>query len=458
MKRVFYFLLSSFVLFVSCNNGSPLNRQYRIQENGLYGFIDSLGNVVIGPQYKYVGNFAEDGYACVISDIRIEKDTSAFLALIDHDLTKDSILRITYGYINRDNELIIDTVNHISISYMGLADWGGMQTIKSAHKYIDNKLEFRSALLDVLSLCNGLFVFQDEKTKLFGYKDANGNVKIGAKYNNCHNFSNGVAVVSENKRGKDLDLSKTFNNCCVINTEGESIISGYTIIQDFRENGMTWALTTSIDFDKNDIKRDWVQIDKKGTIKMGPVTHNVSWVYNNDTYPICVIDGPFGSYYTFLDEKGDFLSDFNRDHMLNLDGNNKERGELFADVTRFSNGFVGIKGYNENGQSAWQFFDKNLMPQSEPYDTLLPFSEGLAAVKELTFIGDMSSHWGKWGFVRMEGGDSAIVQAIPYSFSECGSFNGGLAYFMNKGTTFDVEGYINRSGQVIWQTKRMRIK
>ena len=46
--------------------------------------------------------------------------------------------------------------------------------------------------------------------------------------------------------------------------------------------------------------------------------------------------------------------------------------------------------------------------------------------------------------------------SIPSSFSECGSFAGGLAYFMNYGTTFDVEGYINKQGKIIWQTKRKK--
>lgn len=132
------------------------------------------------------------------------------------------------------------------------------------------------------------------------------------------------------------------------------------------------------------------------------------------------------------------------------------RSELFKDVTRFSDGVAGIKGYNDNGQSAWYFVEKNFLPMSEPYDSLLSFSEGFAAVKELTFIGEQSSHWGKWGFVKMQSPDSTIVQAIPYSFSECGSFHGGLAYFLNEGSTFDMEGFINYQGKIVWQTKRAK--
>lgn len=57
MTRHFFFLLTALVFFASCKNE---NRLYRIQENGLYGFIDSIGNVVIEPQYKYVSPFTKD--------------------------------------------------------------------------------------------------------------------------------------------------------------------------------------------------------------------------------------------------------------------------------------------------------------------------------------------------------------------------------------------------------------
>ena len=62
---------------------------------------------------------------------------------------------------------------------------------------------------------------------------------------------------------------------------------------------------------------------------------------------------------------------------------------------------------------------------------------------------------GKWGFISMDA-DSTLSLSIPYSFSECGSFTGGLAYFMNTGATFDIEGYINKQGKIIWQTKRKK--
>ena len=451
-KGIFLFMMLS-LAFISCNK--PQNHLYRVQENGLYGFIDSLGNVVIEPQYKYVGFFTKDGYACVVSDIKLEKDSS-YSTLNDLDSSNisdiaDSCLLITYGYINLENELVVDTINHIYIPFRSLYDWGDRPLVHFAQKYINGQLDFRSNMLHELNLSDGLFVFQDEKSKLFGYKDANGKVKIEANYRSCHQFCDGVAVVRDIKKPIN-DIGEMLNNAGVIDTDGHLIVSDYTHIQNYNNKGLTWALTTYISREENTIKKDWVQLDKKGNIKTGPIS-NIDWIYNTEQFPVCVCN-MLGTYYTFLDENGDFLSDFNNDKMLQISFKGNERDELFTDVTYFSNGVAGIKGYNQQGESAWFFIDRNFYPMSEPYDSLLPFSESLAAVKQLTNTGERSPHLGKWGFVKMETPDSVISQAIPFSFSECGSFSGGLAYFRNEGSTFDVEGFINKQGNIVWQTKR----
>ena len=61
-------------------------------EDGLYGFVDSTGSVVITPQYKYVSRFNQYGYAAVITDysLRIEKGKFGIA---------DTLLHIKYGII-----------------------------------------------------------------------------------------------------------------------------------------------------------------------------------------------------------------------------------------------------------------------------------------------------------------------------------------------------------------------
>lgn len=461
MNKSYLSLLFVVLTLLSCNNND--SRLYRVQVNGLYGFIDSIGNVIIDPQYKYVGAFSKDGYACVISHINIEEEASPFSKFDIPGVSKnmDSCVYIKYGYINKKNELVVDTTNLLRIPFYSINDWGGPNLIEFAHKYIANNLDFRESALNELILNDGLFVFQDRDSKLFGYKDIEGNIRIKPKYEFCRMFSNGVAVVKykkdqeKNDKISDSSITELLNSTGVIDVNGNMVVTDYAKINDYNKDGLTWALSASFSLDDNEINRDWVQIDKQGDIKKGPIS-NIAHIYNNQEYPIIEIDmGSMGFYYSFLDENGDYLTDFNDDKVLSLNFDGSKRSELFKDVTRFSSGLAGTIGYNSEGESAWLFCDRNLEPVSEPYDSLLPFSEGLAAVKQLTHLDKLQSHMGKWGFISMDA-DSILSLSIPYSFSECGSFTGGLAYFMNTGVTFDIEGYINKQGKIIWKTKRKK--
>ncbi|MBP5759736.1 MAG: hypothetical protein J6W45_10070, partial [Bacteroidales bacterium] len=78
---------------------------------------------------------------------------------------------------------------------------------------------------------------------------------------------------------------------------------------------------------------------------------------------------------------------------------------------------------------------------------------------------------GKWGYItkiknkykkhKIKGiysvaDEKVMSQKIPFSFDKCGNFHKGLAYFMKEGTVYNIEGYINTNGQVIWQTERKK--
>ena len=73
----------------------------------------------------------------------------------DAELTNnfpDSCVRITYGYIDRKNELIVDTINQISIPFISLTYWGNEALIEFAEKYSNGNLDFRSYFLLELSI------------------------------------------------------------------------------------------------------------------------------------------------------------------------------------------------------------------------------------------------------------------------------------------------------------------
>jgi hypothetical protein len=105
MKNIIAIIISILALsgVLSCSDTNK--RLLRIQENGKYGFIDTLGNIVINPQYKYVGGFTKDGYALVIKKASIENDT----------------LSLTYGYIDINNKFVVDTTNLLRVSIPDLS-------------------------------------------------------------------------------------------------------------------------------------------------------------------------------------------------------------------------------------------------------------------------------------------------------------------------------------------------
>lgn len=431
MKKISFIILASIYILCSCSQNTRL---WRIQEDGLYGFIDSVGNVVIKPQYKYVGEF-RSGYACVISDIQLVKKN-----------TLD--LKVKYGYIDTDNNLVIDTTNIVVFTLD--------QSMADIHKRFSNKqLNFRDFAFAKLDLVDDRFIFQDEKTMKFGYKNSEGKVVISPIYLSAESFANGRAVVQDTINYEEaimdgkLDYT-IFNKCGAIDIDGNKVIkSEYAYISPFSREKNTWACFLTHNEQYDTFQKQWVLIDENGTVLIPP---SPMWdhVYNSDEGVYVGQISTFGlTYYTFIDKLGVSLTDYDHNGSLQLSFGEDGKSEVLNDVTSFSEGFAGIKGQYGN-KSAWYFADINLDSNFTPYDSLQRYSEGLAAVKQyVDESAALSLRGGSWGYI-----DKKANVVIPYQFTDCGSFKGSLAYFKKWGSTFDIEGYINKQGEIVWQTKK----
>lgn len=437
-KNLTTILLASIAFLCSYSQNTKL---WRIQENDLFGFIDSVGNVVIEPQYKYVGNF-RSGYACIITD--------AQLKIKDNVLKKDTMLKVNYGYIDIDNNLVIDTTNiavfNVDPSMFDFPNF-----------FSSEKIDFRDCPLSKLDLVDDRFLFQDEKTMKFGYKNSEGEIVIPPIYRDAGPFSNGRAVVQDTinyensfKNGK-FDIA-IFNNCGAIDVDGNKVVkSEYAYISQFSRNKESWACFLTESEEHGTINKHWVLIDNKGKVLIPP-SPMCDHIYNSDDgLYVCRMNTLGIITYTFIDKLGNFLTDYNHDGILTLPFSEGEESECLNDVTAFSEGFAGVKGrYGES--SVWYFVDRKFDSDFIPYDSLQCFSEGLAAVKQyVDESDDVWSHGGKWGFI-----DKKANIVIPYQYSDCGSFRGPLAYFKKWGSTYDIEGYINKQGEIVWQTRRKK--
>ena len=431
--RVLFLGLMTLLVF-SCQKQERL---WRIQENGLYGFIDSLGNVVIEPQYKYVGNF-RSGYACVITEAKLNIRETFFGR-------KDTTLMVKYGYIDMDNNIVIDTSN-IAILHVNPY----MYSFPSM--FSEKKLRFRDVVFTELDLVDDRFPYQDEKKRFWGYKNSEGDIAIEPRFSYAQSFANGRAVVRDTtmsipSKGNEIDMSM-FNQNGVIDVNGNVVVNfEYSYISQFGKNKETWACILGRDEEYGSFFKQWVLIDENGKVLMPP-SRMWDFVYNSDEGLYVGQMKSFGIVdYTFFDKSGNYLTDYDHDGSLTCSFKEGGKWETLSDVTAFSEGFAGIKGRYGN-RSVWYFANKKLESICIPYDSVLCFSNGLAAVKRYVDDPYHSPDSGNWGYI-----DKKANVVIPYQFSDCGSFIGALAYFKKCGTAYDIEGYINKKGDIVWQTR-----
>ena len=453
-------------------------RLYRIQENGKYGFIDSLGKVVINPQYKYISAFNNDGFALVICDAKIiQFDNSdpinqrlePLYRVLYHsdDLSYNPLdsLSITYGFINMKNELVVDTANVLSLSFADSSVFWfkqEMSPLDFVEQFHSGSLPFRTTIWEELQLSEDRYLFQDPNSHLFGYKNLKGEIIINPVFSyGSHFFKNRAFVCADFKNSSDTlnNHSNDLNKYGLIDINGNYLKeSTWCDVSPYNTWGLAWVLNAVVDSNYQ-TNTDWQQIDLDGNATIGPIQGGpcLNMIYNNylspdKLYIYELVSPDIGTLYTYVDENGLFLSDFDHDNLLSIDFSDDSKNELYSNVTPFSEGVAARKIFNKNNnQSAWIFVNKSLNYISEPYDSVVPFSEGLAGVQENTREMEGLPHLGKWGFVNHN-----FETVIPFKFSEIEMFVGGLSYAKISGTTYDKEGYINKKGEFVWSCNRRK--
>lgn len=476
-KNILLILVSLLaVTFCSCKdekvNSQPL---FIIEENGLYGFVDTLGNKVINPQFLAVSPF-HDGLAAVVVDTlyRWSKDKT----LSDVGLAKKSkkrfYLYIKYGYIDKNGVFVVapDMVRRNVIEYKDFADGKKMQAYmakkESAFKYSD-----------------GLIGFQDTVSDKFGFIDSLGNIKIEPKYHEIKSFSNGLAAVSSFVKN---DPVKQHWYWGFIDKTGKCI-SGFCYdylgsVNDNRAIGMRWSQYSEKQKPMNVLDTDEngnIELNEDGSLKTheieespenmysaitilfdgkGHVIRNdlsSSYVYSDfkKGQGVCVAELNFSSpyllasKYRFVDTNGNFLKPFygiSEDKGMRLLQSGKYLGYLpedaiVNDVTYMSDGYAGFAVGEDTLK--WYFLDRHLfvckpINDWDCYEGILPFNYGLAAIK----------HNGKWGYVN-----TRFEVVIPLKYDSCEIATPYLCkvYQKHEGTNYVVESWVNRKDSIVWQ-------
>lgn len=184
---IFLIFLFQSVVFASTSISSEENDlPIRYSEDGLWGFIDSEGNVIIEPQYISVGYFTEDGIADVKRD-------DGFVGAIDK--SGKIVVPFKYKYIGAfHNGRAIASYESSSIAtYFFINEKGNI---------ISNK---KSPYM--WSFSEGYAAYTKNNKVSYLNTDM---VFVGGLYDYAENFDNGYARVCNNKKWGMID--KNFEN------------------------------------------------------------------------------------------------------------------------------------------------------------------------------------------------------------------------------------------------------
>lgn len=436
-------------MMASCNEKKPFDGYlYPIRENGLYGFIDSVGNKIIEPEFLWVSTF-HNGLAMAVVDTiyRVVPDSMAYEVG-----ERDTILNVyrmyaKYGYIDKSGDFVIEPkfVCYVDMPKIGFVadDMSGCNNIFSRFTFNSNRA-----------------VFYDTLTWKSGYIDTKGNVTIESIYYNAEAFNNGRAVV-----GKFEGVPVFINDMCLnpskiryayIDTTGTAKTDyKYENLSKFNSNrGIGSYYEIFVDsLLKGSFTKHIYIINEEGKEIKSLSFFNQFYGYGRDGICIArqvmhlkVFDGMPDSY-SYIDVNGDFLEPLLGLSESQIDSLNRcddimgvlNDDATIVSTTFFSNGFAGISLDGKH----WLVIDKYLIVHGygdkSVFDDFKGFYNGLAAVKRN----------GKWGFINKR-----IKEIIPCKYDSCG----GAYPYLEEVFEYDIQGevkkkaYINRKDSLVWES------
>lgn len=444
------FIVCSIMMMASCNKNKPFDGYlYPIRENGLYGFIDSVGNRIIEPEFLWVSTF-HNGLAMVVVDtiFRVVPDSMAYEVG-----ERDTIINVyrmyaKYGYIDKSGEFAIEPK---FVSYVIMPETG----------FVAKNMDECGNALYRHSFRNKRAMFYDTSTWKNGYIDTKGVVAIKPKYYYSEPFSQGLAVVRDNVGEqlylKEWRLTASKLRCTYIDTTGNALtdfkfeklsqFNGRCGIGSFKE-----VFNASSDENGSFTEHNYI-IDSKGDLGKDLGFFDEFYGFSRDGVSVTrqimrlqVYDGMQDSY-SFIDEKGNYLKPLKglSDYQLDSLGRCDDIMQVFpedvdiVDATYFSNGFAGVSPDGEH----WFVIDKYLIihgyGEESIFDGFRAFNNGLAAVKKN----------GKWGFINRK-----IKEQIPCKYDSCGA----VYPYLEEVFEYDIQGevkkraYINRKDSLVWES------
>lgn len=458
-RRFIFSILLALFLLPSCTQRSRYQDSYIIEVDGKKGLIDSVGNVIVEPRFVEITPILRNGFATVIIDTLMKRRCdSTIFGVKTYD-----VIQVKYGYINSSNKFLFKEPSFSEIKIQPDFD--------VAHLLFDFCINH--------SFSNGLAVVEN-KSFLCGYRNLKGDTIIPCIYSNAKVFSENRAVVQKpfsmdsiknrsnrnsykygfiDKNGKEVSQFNfvsltTLRRNRSIGVIGYESYDGYEIDGELKKNADG---SVSIDYSKRSkVENDGVPeigissflIDENGNIVS---RLDMSYSYSNFSDDDIAIAVPNfwselmgGAGFGFIDKNGKILKPldgFSEEQFDSLRQYDYVRGVLpqditILDATRFTDGFAGVKLFNE----LWVFVDKHLVVYGkkgeEAFQDAGPFSHGLAAVKRD----------GKWGYI-----DNKFNILIPCQYDSCCPAGRNLSKIYQYYNNIKTTSYIDRTNKIVWQ-------
>lgn len=452
------FVIVTCVSIIACTIWKQHDRKfssylYPICENGLYGYIDSVGNKIIEPQFLWCSTFSNGLAMVAVDTIYITMLDSLSYEIGEQDtITKERRLLVKYGYIDKMGNFVIHPT---LVTYVRIPD---------EPLFVHNMNECSTAL-ERHRFRNRHAVFIDTTTWKRGYINTEGTISINPIYYFARPFSDGLAIaydaVAEPLYVNKVCVYRSKLRCAYIDTTGHAVTEFmYETLTPF-SSGRGIGTYTKIGKEPIAVDDTVIELESLSQPKFllnnhGKVLKELDFMnkyHGFSTDGICVAEDEvmqrlgLGVSFSYIDTTGHYLEP--------LRGLSEPEGAallerddvigIFDDKIKMKNVTFfrdGLAGASPDGVH-WVIIDKYLAAhgygEESVFENVLGFGNGLCPVKKN----------GKWGYI-----DTKIKEVIPCKYDSCGYAYPHLAeaYDLNSDGSIKTAYWINRSDSVVWQS------
>ena len=339
-------ILLTLMIFGHQANAQQTNGQsktlYPIMENGLWGFIDKSGQVIIEPKFRSAGQFSEG-----LAPVRLNG---------------------TYGFIDMTGNFVIQPKYDVAYPF---EQEQAMIYIDGKPYYIDKngKTTFEHNFTKIYGFGEHDYSIVRTTSKKYGVINKQGTLQVDTIFKKIEPFSDGLAIaigMNHAPYSKDKKISPVFE-IGVINPDGDFIIpfGRYQYISEFR-NGFA-KVKLDVERQKGYYDREGI-VDSNGDLRFKIPARKWRFDYGNENFSegLATVDIYFVDPNTIKVWSSKDRNSYKG--VINYDGKVVFSNKDWDEISPFKHGRAFIQDINKN----WYLIDKTgEILNEQPYQNIL---------------------------------------------------------------------------------------